>query len=153
MQSNGGPGYYRGRARTSKSSRKRISKVDLNDSVENTRTGILKQSTSANVAHDDAHVAKHAASTPANKPSGSGINSTLASDGKSKLTPPKNLMFDSNLSFNGSACTVITALNTLTTEGLQIFSPSTVKKALPVQSQQINQAKDNQVPTMNVNIA
>ena len=54
-----------GRAQTSKSSRKRIAKADLNDSVENTRTGILKQSTSAHGAQDNEHVAKHAASTPA----------------------------------------------------------------------------------------
>ena len=146
-----------GRARTSKSSRKRIAKVDLNDSVENTRTGILKQSTSMHVAQDNAHVANHAASTPAVKPSGSGINSTLANDDQSKLTPPKNLMFDSNLSFNGSACTVITASNTLTAEGLKRFSPSTDKKAPQVQSQQLNQttsnqATNNQVPAMNVNM-
>ena len=66
-------------------------------------------------------------------------------------------MFDSNLSFNGSACTVITASNTLTAEGLKKFSPSTDKKAPPVQSQQLNQttsnqATNNQVPAMNVNM-
>ena len=112
---------------------------------------------STHVAQDNAHVANHAASTPAVKPSGSGINSTLANDDQSKLTPPKNLMFDSNLSFNGSACTVITASKTLTAEGLKRFSPSTDKKALQVQSQQLNQttsnqATNNQVPAMNVNM-
>ena len=71
-----------GRARTSLSKRKRIEKKDLNDSVENTRNGILrfKQSTSTHVAQENAHVKKHAASTPAVKPSGSGINSISAGD-------------------------------------------------------------------------
>ena len=105
-----------GQARTSEITIKRIQKIDLNasdvDSMENARSGILKQSASTNVAQKSS-TTKVNSSAPSAKATGSGIKTAPSSDDQSQLVLPKVLMFDTNQSFNSSASTLVNQASTI----------------------------------------
>ena len=139
-----------GQARTSKSTRKRIQKIDLNasdvDNMENARSGILKQSASTNVAQKSS-TTKVNSSAPAAKATGSGIKTAPSSDDQSQLVLPKFLIFDTNQSFNSSASTIVNQAstivntsNTLKAEELNRFNPAESKMTSIFPTQTTNQA-------------
>ena len=142
-------------ARTSKSARKRLPRLDLNASdidsqsnnvlknVGNPRSGILKQSAS-HVANKSSAATTHS-STPTAKASGSDIKSTLPCDDQTPA-PPKALLFDNSMSFDASASSIANqtselanqqsrtanASNTLTAESSNKYNPSESKRMASV---------------------